>query len=208
MLSNATYDALREACLLEGCPICRLEHDADFRYLDRLLYEQVNDYKVRLQLRASLGFCSDHALMAMEELQGKALGLAIIYDDLLRVVLEQLDTRQIVLKSVKTCPACENRREMTGRVLTELSKTILQPAMQTALKASQGLCFGHLQQVLDHVRVPEKRKTLISLQREIMEKLRVELAEYIRKNDYRFTGEPFGPERDAWRRAVSLSKKD
>ena len=207
MLPTATYDALREACLMDGCPICRLEHDADVRYLDRLLYEQVNDYKVRLQLRASLGFCSEHALMAMDEVQGKALGLAIIYDDLLRVALEQLDTRQTVLKTLKTCPACENRHEMTGRVLAELSKTILLPAMQAALTASQGLCFSHLQQALEHVRDPEKRKTLISLQREIMEKLRVELAEYIRKNDYRFTGEPFGPEGDARRRAVRLSNR-
>ncbi len=207
MTITSTYEALLAACQQESCPICHMEHDADLRYLDRLFYELVNDYKTRLLLRASLGFCSEHALMAMDELKGKALGVTIIYDDMLRLVLEGLSTPQNLLKNLKTCPACENRKELTGHTLSELSKTILQPAMQAALRSSQGLCLGHLHQALEHLRVPEKRKVLVDLQRDIIEKLRVELAEYIRKNDYRFTGESFGPERDAWRRAVRLAKK-
>jgi hypothetical protein len=37
-----------------------------------------------------------------------------------------------------------------------------------------------------------------------MEKLRAELGEFIRKNDYRFIHEGFGTERDSWRRAVAM----
>ena len=92
MTTTATYDLFLEACRLDGCPICRVEHDADLRYLDRLFYELVNDYNTRVGLRASLGFCSEHARMAMDEIHGKALGLTIIYDDLLRVALEQSAT--------------------------------------------------------------------------------------------------------------------
>jgi len=207
MSTTATYDAFLEACAQEGCPICQLEHAADARYLDRLLYELVNDYAIRQQLRASLGFCPEHARMATDEMQGKALGLAIIYDDLLRLVLEELAGPRIALNPSRKCPACDNRDETTSRALAELSKNILQPSMLRAFQSSQGLCLGHLRQALEHLRAPEKRSALLGAQRAIMEKLRLELAEYIRKNDYRFVGETFGAERDSWRRAVRLGKK-
>lgn len=207
MTTTATYDLFLEACRLEGCPICRVEHEADLRYLDRLFYELVNDYKTRVQLRASLGFCAEHACMAVDEVQGKSLGVAIIYDDLLRVALEQINANGTIRKNEKKCPACENRAEMTGRVLSELSKYMTEPAILAAFKTSQGLCFGHLRQTLETLRSSEKRNALLSIQREIMQVLRAELAEYIRKNDYRFASEPFGPERDAWKRAVRMGKK-
>ena len=207
MSTTATYDDFLEACPQEGCPVCRLEHAADLRYLDRLFYEQVNDFAVRQQLRASQGFCVEHARMATDEMQGKALGLAIIFDDLLRLALEDLTGQRAGFHVSKKCPACENREETTGRVFAELSKNILQADMLAAFQSSQGLCFGHLRQALEHLRIPEKRKVLISAQREIMAKLRAELAEYIRKNDYRFAGESFGEERDSWRRAVKMGRK-
>lgn len=207
MSTTATYDAFLEACRQDGCPVCSLEHAADLRYLDRLFYEQVNDFAVRQQLRASQGFCLEHARMAMDEMQGKALGLAIIYDDLLRIALEDLNGGRPGGTAAKKCPACENREENGARIFAELSKNILQEAMLQAFQSSRGLCFGHLRQALEHLRIPEKRKALISAQSAIMEKLRAELAEYIRKNDYRFAGENFGAERDSWRRAVRLGKK-
>jgi hypothetical protein len=207
MSTTAAYEDLLEACRQDGCPVCRLEHAADWRYLDRLFYEQVNDLGVRQQLRASRGFCLEHARMATEEMQGKALGLAIIYDDQLRLGLEDLAAGRLGSAALKKCPACANREETTLRVFAELSKNLLQPALLDAFRASQGLCFGHLRQALEHLRSPEKRAALVTAQSAIMEKLRAELAEYIRKNDYRFAGESFGAERDAWRRAVLMGKK-
>ena len=204
MAQIETYDALIEACQQDGCPICRLEHAADLRFLERLFYAQVNDYAVRQQLRASLGFCRQHAQMALDEVQGQALGLAIIYDDLLRLVLEQVEKQPAVLAAQKKCPACENRDEINTRALSELSRHILTDQMQAALKASQGLCLTHLRQAFELMREPAKRKALMAIQREIMLGLRAELAEYIRKNDYRFMGEAPGPERDAWIRAVRM----
>jgi len=207
MTQTAIYDDLLEACQQEGCPLCRLEHAADLRYLERLFYAQVNDYTTRQQLRASLGFCVPHAELALSEVKGQALGLAIIYDDLLRLVVEQIDKNNTLLTAEKKCPACENRDENNTRVLSDLSKHILSEAMQTSLRNSAGLCLGHLRQALAAMREPAKRAALLKLQREIMLQLRVELAEYIRKNDYRFMGEPPGAERDAWIRAVRLTRK-
>ena len=44
----------------------------------------------------------------------------------------------------------------------------------------------------------------MSIHVEKMKKLRAELGEFIRKNDYRFIHEGFGAERDSWRRAVVM----
>jgi len=207
MTQTAIYDDLLEACQQEGCPLCRLEHAADLRYLERLFYAQVNEYNTRQQLRASLGFCVQHAELALSEVKGQALGLAIIYDDLLRLVVEQIDKNNTLLTADKKCPACENRDENNTRVLSELSKYMLSEAMQTALATSAGLCLGHLRQALAAMREPAKRAALLKVQREIVLSLRAALAEYIRKNDYRFMGEPPGAERDAWIRAVRLARK-
>ena len=207
MTTTATYDLFLEACRLDGCPICRVEHDADLRYLDRLFYGLVNDYNTRVGLRTSLGFCTEHARMAVDEIQGKALGVTIIYDDLLRVALEQISSNGTIQKNKTRCPACENRDEMTERVLSELSKYITDAPILAAFRGSQGLCFGHLRQVLEHIRSSEKRNALLTIQCDIMQVLRGELAEFIRKNDYRFAGEEFGPEKDAWKRAVKMGKR-
>jgi hypothetical protein len=37
--------------------------------------------------------------------------------------------------------------------------------------------------------------------------LQAELEEIVRKNDYRFRGEPWGPERDAWLRALAKLRR-
>jgi hypothetical protein len=45
---------------------------------------------------------------------------------------------------------------------------------------------------------------LLALQRECLQRLHDELTEFIRKNDYRFSGEGMGPGRDSWVRAVEI----
>jgi hypothetical protein len=45
---------------------------------------------------------------------------------------------------------------------------------------------------------------LVDLQRRTMGELRDELAEFIRKNDYRFRHEGFGKEGDSWLRAIGI----
>jgi hypothetical protein len=204
MPPSATYNALVEACIEPGCPICRVEHDAALRYISGLFYEQTNDFNLRERLRASLGFCRQHAHLMVEELQGNALGIALIYQDVLKVAINHLEDRHGTLAPVRKCPACEQRDLSMMRTISELSKNIQDETITKALKASEGLCFFHLRHTLRHMRMPEKRELLISIQREIMSRLRLDLGEFIRKNDYRFSKESFGPERDSWKRAVSM----
>lgn len=204
MPPSAMYNALVEACDQPGCPICRVEHDAALRYISTLFYEQVNDFNMRERLRGSLGFCRQHAHMTVEELQGNALGIALIYQDMLKVAMHHLNDRQGSPAPVRKCPACEQRDLTMMRTLSELSKNIQDEGIIAALKKSEGLCLFHLRHILKHMRMPEKRGIIISVQREIMSRLRSDLGEFIRKNDYRFSKETFGPERDSWKRAVSM----
>ena len=79
MTKTATYFDLRDACQLPGCPVCRIEQRTVQRFLDALMYENVNDPGTRDRLRGSLGFCHEHAWQVANEMLGNALGMAIIY---------------------------------------------------------------------------------------------------------------------------------
>jgi hypothetical protein len=201
---SATYTAFVEACDQTGCPLCRIEHDAVLKYIGSLFYEQVNDFNLRDRLRDSLGFCREHAYFAVDELPGNALGIAIIYQDLLKFAMHHLNDPKGASSPKRRCPACEQRDLNMMRTLSELAKHIDDEAMSSALKKSEGLCLFHMRHALRHTRVPSKRSLLLSIEEEILGKLRQELTEYVRKNDYRFAKEAFGQERDSWRRAVGI----
>src|SRR5215208_6410682 len=86
LLSSTVFNLL-EACREPGCPICRLEQQSVERYLDHQFYENVNSPKWREELRASLGFCHEHAWLGVNQRLGDALGYSIIYRDLINSIL-------------------------------------------------------------------------------------------------------------------------
>ena len=221
-----------EACRAQGCPVCRLEQQDVERYLGQKFYENVNSPAWRDSLRASLGFCHEHAWLAVNQRLGDALGFSIIYSDLLNSVLNQLSdssgsartsrrgssllrqipeqARKMIEKMLyaltprKRCPVCEHRDEMTRNTLSVLVKELPGPEMTAALQASEGLCLPHLRLTLEHVKDLSACEKLLTLHREKLESLRAELAEFIRKSDYQAIKEGFGREGDAWLRAVRM----
>ena len=229
MPSFTAYNLL-EACIEPGCPVCRLEQRYVERYLDNLFYENVNNPDLRDILRLSMGFCREHAWLAANQSLGDALGFAIIYQDVIGAALERLDkgvpppTRRwagllkripeqvsaMVYKAVfalmpqKRCPACHHRDEMMQVILWSLVEALGQPEMVEALRASDGLCLPHLRLALQDVKDIPACETLLSIHREKLEGLHIELAEFIRKNDYRFMKEGLGKEGDSWLRAVAM----
>ncbi len=101
MPSSTVYNLL-EACREPNCPICRLEQQSVERYLDNQFYENVNSPRWRDGLRASLGFCHEHAWLGIDKRLGDALGYTIIYRDVVNSVLTQL--------ADSNSPATESRR--------------------------------------------------------------------------------------------------
>lgn len=226
------YDVL-DACAQPGCPFCRLAEETVNRYLDAILYENVNDPGTRDQLRASLGYCNEHA-WRLPNNSGSALGIAILYQDLLTTVARNLEGARFepvagllrratealdperpsaateaavrALAPQAECPACAQRDGMEAIALGALLEALgrSDEPMQQALRASAGLCLVHLRRALELAR---DRASFEFLQQVAQDKLRGlldELGEFIRKNDYRFSHEGFGAEGDSWRRAIAV----
>lgn len=80
-LTHSTATAART------CPVCTLAAKSVASYLDGLLYELVNDSGMRQDIRQARGFCNEHAWQ-LRTISGGALGIAIIYRDVLETVLK------------------------------------------------------------------------------------------------------------------------
>lgn len=228
-MSASIQDELIAACQQPGCPVCRLVQAGVKRYLHHLFYESVNDIGLRQQLRLSLGFCKVHASLSLEPGVGDALGVSIIYNDiftnLLRILPEagqpepaqasllsrlrsnrtNFGSLQSLLQALSpqaACPACEQQEELENIFCPSLGEHLADVPVAQALQAGDGLCLPHLRRVAPEIKNDAGWRVLLGSTQARFEILQAELAEFIRKNDYRFQGEAIGAERDAWQRAV------
>ncbi len=213
---------LREAMTGWGCPLCRLVARAERMYIDSLNYERVLDLNTRDALKASRGLCATHTRQ-WQELQGSALGMAIVYRvsvlDLLRDTAPDKfkpasflrrggkDAAQLAedLSSSGPCPACEIGQGTAERFATLLLKDIRDDEVQMRLRECGGLCLPHLRLALSCPGAGKTYKLLIDVQRAAWQTLMGELEEFIRKNDYRFRHELLTEaESDSWLRALDV----
>jgi hypothetical protein len=232
MNKSPTYYDLIEACRQTACPVCQLVQRGVQGYLKSLFYENVNDPETRLGLRETMGFCHDHAWLLLDAEIGDALGVSIIYHDVLGFTLKRLSqtdadfrtrwrfakllrrvfTRLAARRSrtaqiffpVKHCPVCLERDTTTRLVIDALADSLTDEAMTQALAASSGLCLPHLSMTFERVRDIHAHDYLLAVTQDRLGDLRQELAEFIRRNDYRFHDEQIGAEGTAWRRVVGI----
>ncbi|HHY56102.1 MAG TPA: hypothetical protein GYA08_11765 [Chloroflexi bacterium] len=222
------YDDIVAAMAAPGCAFCRLQLRAAERYIDALLWESVNDPRIRRQVADARGFCNRHAWLLIRP--GGALSSAIMYKDIVQaaaqIVRDAPAARQSLWQRVcaifgrhrpvddplvqalapqQRCPVCANAAEID----THLCETVLSTLAKSDevlmhYRASAGLCLVHFRSLLSYARQPAARAALIAVQQEIWAALDRELAEFIRKSDHQARGEKFGAERDAWERAIAL----
>ena len=210
-MPSSTFHDLIEACGKSGCPVCRVEQNVLDRYIGNLFYESVNDIKTRERLRASLGFCQEHARMALDRRLGNALGFAIIYQDVITNILRGLEKNGAdpnTLKPHRHCIVCHEQEKTTQLVVSALIDGFSEAQLLNALRTSDGLCIPHLRMAFESTHGDAVSEVLRSIHFEKLQSLNNELAEFIRKNDYRFKDEGFGTEGDSWRRAVNKLTKD
>jgi hypothetical protein len=217
---------LREALAQPGCPVCSLAEKNSFRFLDALLYERVNDVGTREGLRKSLGFCNWHAWKSLE-VPNCPLGLGIIYHDLLGQIQERLGRIQRsfplripylrrfwrkekvkdsipLLRPGHSCPACQSVRFFEEMYMETLLDFLAEEDFERQFSGSSGICFPHLTIAIEKYPRHRNLGLLIQMQAKKVESLQGELAEFIRKHDYKFVHEPRGAESDSWRRALEL----
>ncbi len=224
------YDDIVEAMAEPGCAFCALQKRAADRYLDALLWESVNDPRLRREVTAARGFCRDHAWLLVRP--GTALSSAIIYKDVVagaalavhsasptvrRSLGERLralfgrahPTQDAVVRALapaRECPVCVNAVEVEGHLCATVATAMTRSDdFLVHYRASAGLCLAHFSALIGSTAQPAIRTALIEAQLAIWQALEVELAEFIRKTDYRFRHEKFGDERDAWERAIALT---
>lgn len=223
---HTAYYNLREALARSAasgpghCPLCDLAAKAVASYLDSLLYESVNDPSLRQDIREARGLCNEHAWQ-LQTLSGGALGIALIYRDVLETVLQLIrqgkyrrsqplalqrlaGTAELVAVLVpqRECPACRHQHVVEDVYLGTLIDALGEEDMRSAFRASSGLCLPHFRHALQLVGSEAAFNRLVELETTCLERLDADLNEFIRKQDYRFAHEPIGQEGDAWRRAI------
>jgi Family of unknown function (DUF6062) len=208
-----TIFELRLACHKPGCPICTLIQRAGARYIEGIFNESILDPGIRQKLADSQGFCYDHTWQSISLKLSDALGHAILYQDLVRNTLQMIadtggkDGIRIVnaLSPTLTCPACRIEEVTLERVIDALIPALRDQDFIAEFKQSNGFCLPHLKRILPDL--DGKRRGVVLLhQSACLEELKAELAEFIRKSDYRFRDESIGKEGDAYKRAADMIK--
>jgi hypothetical protein len=224
------YHEIREALAQPGCPFCRMLAHGEDRYLDAILWEQVNDPSTRAELNEARGYCQQHGWLLVRP--GAAVGVAILMRGILQTLLGVLDSTPVentgkpflyslrrapdrqhvssvtadltaALCSQVPCPVCTHVQELELAYADTLLAHLQGPGeLAGSFRASDGLCLAHFRRTLARAPSGAEGKALVAAQQSIWQRLHAELGEFIRKSDHRFRDETFGPERDAWRRAL------
>lgn len=231
MAKHTLYYELRDALDASGCAICRLTHKAVARYLESLVYENANDYRIRAEAKAARGFCNLHAWQ-LRDYHGAALDVAILSNDVLTEwerALDHFAPQQATppgdrlraffglsprqgdanalaesLSPHRPCLACSVRAETEDAYIHELLAHLADPELRAAFIAAGGLCLTHFRQTLRCVVTSTQAEQLVGLQRQALAPLIAELREFIRKHDYRFEAERTASEGESWLKALEL----
>lgn len=197
-----------------GCPACHGANRVVWRYLDSLLWEFVNDSGTRAHLRASRGFCREHSmtLLAVASKEAAGLGVAILYDDLLARVEQDLVQaakpprrgRRGTQAPRASCRACTSAHERAANYLRVLAHAGEDSVPWEGIRRpGRGLCLPHAIQGVELATDDAQRQRIVEAFAVGAHELRGELAEFIRKHDYRYHAEGFGEaELSAPKRAV------
>jgi Family of unknown function (DUF6062) len=210
---------IREALTSPGCPVCRLAVRSVGRLIQSVAYEQVNDPRLRQELRLSHGFCNPHAYRWLREARS-VLGTALIYRDVVKAALADLEgmtaangQRRGLLSSLRglteqradehRCPACRAQAEAEARYVEALLASVLaDERVGDMLDESDGLCRRHTLAAIRLGRPGAER--IVERMRSAMQTLLQDLDEVVRKEDYRFRDEPrTDGERTAPSRAIA-----
>jgi hypothetical protein len=195
---HIAYYKVLEAFDLPGCPICDLVNQSVRARMDAVLYEQVNDPGTRRKLIESRGFCRQHSALLLE--LGHPLSVAIIYRDIVDSVSGELNSGKSRPNRAK-CLGCVWAENDEKQYLSTLAEHFADPDLSGGILGSRDLCLPHLRKLLEML-PPDQQSELRQAMLSHLAELKAELSEIVRKSDYRCE-ERFGPEGDAWIRAVA-----
>jgi len=226
---DMVYYELKDSLKDDACPICALINRNVDNFIDALLYESVNDIKIREDIKNSKGYCNYHAWKLQSF--GDPLAHAIIYSDLIVSLIHEIDvflraTKRCenienffglkkenikMLKRLKDylasdngCPICSMVRDWEKEYILSFVEYVgRDKGFREKFKAGGFLCVPHMFKLLEYCRDKSTVKEIMVVQLDKYKKLLNLLNEIKRKSDYRFVNEPKSDEEKvAWIRAV------
>jgi hypothetical protein len=225
-----SYYDLLESFQKPGCAICNLLSRDVERFLDSLLYEYVTEPDTQQAFRAGRGFCNEHSWQ-LTHFRGRVVGIAMLFeaavDEVLNIseqvqatglppsalsrLLNKLGDASIgrgvsplsgALEPTGACIVCELLAQSEKDYVLAMGQHIADASLATAYRGSHGLCLPHFRQALREIRDAAHQDLFISIQIVHWRKLKAELGEFIRKNDFNYADEAIGAEGDSWLRAI------
>jgi hypothetical protein len=176
-----------------ACPVCAFADDAVARWLEAVLYEQVNDVAFRKRFDATGGFCRRHTARAHHvdrHRSGGALGIAILLQAALRPRLRALDgaargrrvDRRMLepLSDASDCMACAVERTAEADAISgSLENAARDEAWRAAITDGR-YCLLHLRDVAVHASdgTPPLAEAIIAAQRERLRQVDEQLAAF------------------------------
>ncbi len=197
---DVTYFDLVDAMKEKVCPLCLVIQKREYKYVDTLFYELVNDPGVREKLRKSYGFCTKHAQLVKK--RGEPLGIAIIYQDICSTLVERMGKRQVLFTPGEKCCVCKVVDEVQEQYIHTFLRNFSQKGFQRRYEQSFGLCMPHFLVVYSRFSKQEEKNIFKQYQLHALREYLPELEEFIRKHDYRFSEKGFGKEALSWRKVM------
>jgi len=197
---------LEEALEGDLCPICLLARNNEYRQLDMLLYECINDPGTRRKLKRSRGLCVYHTYRLLEVGgYGSHAKIAILFKDLVDDMAQEVSklsaSRPKDIDMESDCPACIGLRQTETDFATIMVAYLADVERRTRYGRSFGLCMRHFNDVM--ARADRSLRQFLRDDQELrLRALSADLGEFVRKSVVQI--EPFGAERDVWIRVLRL----
>ena len=199
------YQDLLKLLASPECPACAIVHRSIRGFISIAFIEELTVPEFREPIRASRGYCKYHSayMRAAAKKRLPAMGVAIVLEDLLALVEENIITRAFVLL-VGDCPLCRLQKDIKAYAIQLIADYCHDSEFQEHYESSTGVCLPHLREILHHLDGEGRKFIIASHERKLDFKLG-SLGEFIRKHDYRFAHERITPEEaESWRNAVEF----
>jgi hypothetical protein len=220
MEKHMAYYELLKQLAQPACPVCALAARRTHAFLERYLEEGVVHEDTWDRLAAAGGWCGRHA----REIEGfdDGLAVALFYGHLLKKKEAALKAGQSLLphepgraaapgwldrlrgaEAQLACTACDIEQETERTQAHLVAKALEEPEAVAAMQAHPGFCLGHVDLVLARTS-GEAKAAFAAQQGAKLQALADELELFVRHSEHSSTGsgQVFGAERDAWKRAL------
>ena len=227
-----SIERLEQACRKDGCPICRLEHDAAVQSITAFLWEHANDSAAREPVNRSYGLCSPHTRMLVaSELSssGNLPGVHMIYEVLARNASQELaaaarstqkpsifarlfpnarQANRILLAPTGSCPICDIAQKSAVNNLSVLFAEIPKnEELRSIYTHSIGICIQHIRQgnALYSAAHPQAAAFINQHAADTLQNYRADMQEYLRKQNWEYRDEALSAdEKTAWLKVLAF----